>query len=424
MVTNQEWLSRREKALPKGIASACPVFIERAENSELWDVEGNRYIDFAGGIAVMNTGHVHPKITAAVEEQVRKFSHTAYQVLQYGPYVELCERLNALAPGETPKKSVLFSTGAEAVENAVKIAKYYTQRSAVISFVGGFHGRTMYTLGLTGKVDPYKKGLGPLPQGIHHLPFPMEPHGVTEEDSLKALMQLFKADVDPQNVAAIILEPVQGEGGFYAASPSFFESLRTLCDANGILLIADEVQSGIGRTGTLFAVEQSGVEPDLMTTAKSLASGYPLSAVVGKSEIMDAPHPGFLGGTYGGNPVACVAALAVLDVIEEENLLKKSTDLGRYLVERVTAFKNTGHQDKIGDIRTMGAMMAFELIDADGNPSPERAKALTSKSLEHNLVLLSCGVFGNTIRVLVPLTVSRDVLDEGLDIIEQCLNEI
>ncbi len=422
--TNADWMERREKAVPKGLAHACPIFAERAENAEVWDIEGIRYIDFAGGIAVLNTGHVHPKVTAAVQKQSELFSHTAFQVMPYKPYIELAERLNQLAPGASEKKSIFFSSGAEAVENAVKIARAYTKRAGVISFIGGFHGRSMMTLAMTGKVDPYKRDFGPFPGDVYHVPYPMEAHNVTSQDSIDAIHKIFKADIEAEKVAAIVIEPVQGEGGFYQAPAELMNGLRELCDKYGILLIADEVQSGIGRTGKLFAMEYYDVEADLMTTAKSLASGYPLSGVIGKAEIMDAPNPGGLGGTYGGNPVACAAALAVLDVIEEENLLERSIQLGEIIVNRVNAIKAENDISIIGDVRTVGAMTAFELLNEDGKPSAELAKALTTKALEKTLILLSCGVFGNTIRILVPLTVSDQVLNEGLSIIEEAIREL
>lgn len=422
--TNAEWMERRNKAVPSGLAHACPIFAERAENAEVWDVEGTRYIDFAGGIAVLNTGHVHPKVTAAVQKQSELFSHTAFQVMPYKPYIELAERLNQLAPGASEKKSIFFSSGAEAVENAVKIARAYTKRSGVITFIGGFHGRSMMTLAMTGKVDPYKRDFGPFPGDVYHAPYPMEAHNVTSQDSLDAINNIFKADIEAEKVAAIVLEPVQGEGGFYQAPAELMNGLRELCDKYGILLIADEVQSGIGRTGKLFAMEHYDVEADLMTTAKSLASGYPLSGVIGKAEIMDAPSPGGLGGTYGGNPVACAAALAVLDVIEEENLLERSIQLGEIIVNHVNAIKAEKDITIIGDVRTVGAMTAFELLDKNGKPSAELTKALTTKALEKNLILLSCGVFGNTIRILVPLTVCDKVLNEGLSIIEEAIREL
>ena len=422
--TNAEWLARRDNAVPKGVAHACPIFAERAENAEVWDIQGNRYIDFAGGIAVLNTGHVHPKVTQAVEEQINKFSHTAFQVMPYKPYIELAEKLNSLAPITGETKTIFFSTGAEAVENAVKIARSYTGRPGVISFIGGFHGRSLLTLAMTGKIDPYKRSFGPFPSTVYHVPYPMAAHDVTTEDSIKAIHKLFKADIEPESIAAIVLEPVQGEGGFYQAPAELMTGLRELCDEYGILLVADEVQTGIGRTGKLFAMEHYAVEADLITTAKSLASGYPLSGIIGRAQIMDAPHPGGLGGTYGGNPVACAAGLAVLDVINEEGLLERSNRIGEKIVNWVNELKAGKFSGLIGDVRTLGAMTAFELIDANGQPDAATTKNLTQKALENGLILLSCGIFGNVIRVLVPLTVSEDVLDEGLDIIETSLTEL
>ncbi|MGK0269885.1 MAG: 4-aminobutyrate aminotransferase [Cocleimonas sp.] len=422
--TNADWMERRNNAVPKGVGHACPIFADRAENSEVWDVEGSRYIDFAGGIAVMNTGHVHPKITAAVQKQTELFSHTAFQVMPYRPYIELAERLNELAPGPTVKKTVFFTSGAEAVENSVKIARSFTGRPGIITFVGGYHGRSMMTLAMTGKVDPYKLGFGPFPSSVYHVPFPMKAHNVTTEDSINAIHNLFKADIEAKQVAAIVLEPVQGEGGFYQAPAELMTALREICDEHGILLIADEVQSGFGRTGKLFAMEHYEVEADMITTAKSLASGYPLSGVIGKTEIMDAPNPGGLGGTYGGNPVSCAAGLAVLEVMEEENLLARSTELGEIITARLNTIKAKEEINIIGDVRTLGAMTAFELVDHDGKPSPTLTKAMTTKALEKKLVLLSCGTFGNTIRILVPLTVSDDVLNEGLAIIEEVIHEL
>lgn len=426
MTDNQTLQSRLAAATPRGVATATAIFADRAENAELWDVEGRRFIDFAGGIAVLNTGHRHPHVMAKVNEQLDRFTHTAYQVMPYEPYIELAERLNALAPGDTPKKTLFVTTGAEAVENAIKIARAHTGRSGVVAFSGAFHGRTHFTMGLTGKVVPYKKGFGPFPSDIHHVPFPMEHHGVSVEDSFKALDRLFKADIEAERVAAIIIEPVQGEGGFYIAPPELLRRLREVCDRHGILLIVDEIQTGFARTGRMFAVEHSGIEPDLITMAKSLAGGFPLAGVIGKAEIMDAPEPGGLGGTYGGNPVACAAALGVLDVIEKEGLVERSAALGEKLVGRIRGMSGGANAHPIGDIRGLGAMVAFELVSAQGGnePDPEATRALCARALENGLVLLSCGVFGNTIRILVPLTASDELIDEGLDILERSLGEI
>lgn len=321
---NESLLRRRQSAIPRGVAQAFPVSAARADNAELWDVDGKRYIDFGSGIAVVNTGHLHPRVKRAVAKQMELFSHVSFQVMAYEAYIELAERLNALAPGPEPKKTIFLSTGAEAVENAVKIARVATGRPAVVTFGGAFHGRTMLTLAMTGKVVPYKAGFGPLPGEVYHVPFPVEYHGVSADDSFAALQNLFKHDVEPARVAAIVIEPVQGEGGFNIAPPDFLLRLRALCDTHGILLVADEIQTGFARTGRMFAIEHSGVVPDMITVAKALAGGLPLSGVIGKASIMDAPGPGGLGGTYGGNPVACAAGLAVLEVIAEEKLCERA----------------------------------------------------------------------------------------------------
>jgi 4-aminobutyrate aminotransferase len=419
-MSNAELWRRREKAVPRGVASASPVFAERAENAEVWDVEGKRYIDFAGGIAVLNTGHRHPKVMKAVAEQEARVTHTAFQVMPYESYISLAEKLNDLAPIDDAK-TIFFTTGAEAVENAVKLARFFTKRPGVVSFAGAFHGRSLLTMALTGKVVPYKAGFGPFPADIYHVPYPMAVHGVTEDDSFAALERLFKADVEPERIAAIIIEPVQGEGGFYIASPQFMQRLRALCDSHGILLISDEIQAGIGRTGKMFAIEHSGVKPDLMTVAKSLAGGFPLSGVIGRADVMDGPAPGGLGGTYSGNPVACAAGLAVLEVIEEEGLLERSTEIGRMAVDRLTALKQRNDVPRIGDIRNLGGMIAFEILDKDGNPDADTTRKLTQTALANGLILLSCGVYGNTIRILVPLTASDEIIGEGLDVVEKSI---
>lgn len=423
MSTNAELWERRQAAVPRGIASACPIFPERAENSEIWDVEGKRYIDFAGGIAVLNTGHRHPRVQERVRTQVEKFSHTSFQVMPYTPYIELAERLNGLAPGPGPWKSIFLTTGAEAVENAVKIARYHTGRSDVIAFSGGFHGRTLLTMTMTGKVVPYKKGFGPFPGEVHHAPYPMEYRGIAPATSLRCIQELFKTAVDPEQVAAIVLEPVLGEGGFYAAPADFLRDLRSLCDKHGIMLVSDEVQSGFARTGRFFAIEHAGVVPDLITVAKSLAGGYPLSGVIGKAEVMDAPHPGGLGGTYGGNPVACAAALGVLDAIEQDGLLARAVSMGERIQGRLGDM--AGKFDVIGDVRTLGAMNAFELVKdrVTLEPDPDRTARLRARALDHGLVLLACGYYSNVIRILVPLTANDAIVDEGLELIERSLSD-
>ena len=423
MATNADLLARRNKAVPRGVAHAAPVYADRAENAELWDVEGKRYIDFAGGIAVLNTGHRHPKVLAAVKAQLERFTHTAFQVLAYEPYIELAERLNKLAPFKGPAKTILFTTGAEAVENAVKLARSATGRSGIIAFTGAFHGRTMLTMAMTGKVLPYKKSFGPLPAEIYHLPFPIPHHGVTVEDSLKALQFLFKADIEPQRVAAIIIEPVQGEGGFYVAPTELMVALRKICDRHGILLISDEVQAGFARTGKMFGIEHTGVEPDLIAIAKSLAGGFPLSGVIGKVAVMDSAEPGGLGGTYGGNPVACAAALAVLDVMAEEKLLDRANSIGTRIKAKLEKMARQNDLMPMAAVRGPGAMIGFEIVKERGgfDPDPEATKLLTTKALELGLIVLSCGVYGNVIRILVPLTASDKVIDEGMNLLEQAM---
>ncbi|VAV88008.1 Gamma-aminobutyrate:alpha-ketoglutarate aminotransferase [hydrothermal vent metagenome] len=423
MKNNQSLIKRRALAVPKGIATAVPIYVERAENSTLWDVEGNAYVDFAGGIAVLNTGHCHPKIIAAAQEQMQRLTHSAFQVAAYEPYVALCERLNALAPIKGKAKTILFSTGAEAVENAVKIARAATGRTGVIAFSGGFHGRTMMTMALTGKVVPYKGAFGPMPAEVYHIPFPIARYGIDVAASLNALAHLFRADIAPERVAAIIIEPVQGEGGFHPAPPELMQALRQLCDTHGIMLIADEVQTGFGRTGKIFAVEHSDVAPDMITAAKSLAGGFALSAVIGRAEVMDSVGPGALGGTYSGAPIACAAALAVLDVIEEENLLARSIELGNRVKKRLASFAQNPNLRPMDAVRGLGSMVAFDLVSKRGDKKPDgdAAKAVTKKAFENGLILLSCGVSGETIRLLYPLTINDATLAEGLDMLETAL---
>lgn len=417
---NNELHQRRLQATPRGIGVMCGFYAEKAENATLWDVEGNEVIDFAAGIAVLNTGHRHPKIVAAVEKQLQAFTHTAYQIVPYESYVSLAERINERVPVEGPAKTAFFSTGAEALENAVKIARAYTKRPGVITFGGGFHGRTYMTMALTGKVAPYKIGFGPFPGSIFHAQFPNALHGVSTEDAMKSLDRIFKADIAPEQVAAILLEPVQGEGGFNIAPDDFMQALRKLCDTHGILLITDEVQSGFARTGKLFAVEHYSVKPDLITMAKSLAGGLPLSAVAGRAEVMDAPAPGGLGGTYAGNPLAVAAAHAVMDVIEEENLCERANHLGKHLVEVLTKAK--ADCPYIADIRAQGSMVAVEFNDPQsGEPSAEFTKQVQDKALAAGLLLLSCGVYGNVIRFLYPLTIPEVQFRKALDIIYQSL---
>lgn len=417
---NNELHQRRLQATPRGIGVMCGFYAEKAENATLWDVEGNEVIDFAAGIAVLNTGHRHPKIVAAVEKQLQAFTHTAYQIVPYESYVSLAERINERVPVDGPAKTAFFSTGAEALENAVKIARAYTKRPGVITFGGGFHGRTYMTMALTGKVAPYKIGFGPFPGSIFHAQFPNALHEVSTADALKSLDRIFKADIAPDQVAAILLEPVQGEGGFNIAPDDFMQALRKLCDTHGILLITDEVQSGFARTGKLFAVEHYSVKPDLITMAKSLAGGLPLSAVAGRAEVMDAPAPGGLGGTYAGNPLAVAAAHAVMDVIDEENLCERANHLGKHLVEVLTKAK--ADCPYIADIRAQGSMVAVEFNDPQsGEPSAEFTKQVQDKALAAGLLLLSCGVYGNVIRFLYPLTIPEVQFRKALDILYQSL---
>jgi 4-aminobutyrate aminotransferase/(S)-3-amino-2-methylpropionate transaminase len=419
--TNAALMARRKSAVPRGVGQSHEVFIARGENAEVWDVEGRRYIDFAGGIAVLNTGHCHPEIIAAVKAQLDNYTHTCFQVVAYEPYVELAEKINALAPGNFDKKTLLLSSGSEAVENAIKIARAHTQRSGVIAFTGGYHGRTLLTLGLTGKVVPYKTGFGPFPAEIFHAQFPNALHGVSVDDAISSVELIFKNDIEASRVAAIIVEPVQGEGGFNVASPEFLRRVRALCDQHGILMIADEIQTGAGRTGTWFAMEQSGVAPDMITMAKSMAGGFPISAVVGRAEVMDAPAPGGLGGTYAGSPLGCAAALAVLKVFEKENLLERSKTLGARMTTRL---KTLASQNIcIADVRGLGAMVAFELCKNGDvhQPDADLTKRLCAEATRRGLILLSCGTYGNVVRILVPLTASDALVDEGLQMLEAAL---
>ena len=424
MHTNAEMMKRREAAVPRGIGHLHRVFADRAENGEVWDVEGRRHVDFAAGIAVLNTGHRHPRVMAAIARQMERFTHTCFNVAPYDVYVELAERLNALVPGASPKKTMLVSTGAEAIENAIKIARAHTGRGGVISFQGGFHGRTLLSAGLTGKVDPYKRGFGPFPPEIFHARFPNALHGVSVEDALASLDGIFRSDIEAARVAAIVVEPVQGEGGFNIAPPRFLQALRAICDTHGIVLIVDEIQTGFARTGRLFASEYADIEPDLMTLAKALGGGMPIAAVTGRAEIMDAPAPGGLGGTYAGNPLACAAALAVLDVIAEDGLCARAATLGSHFVQRLEALAR--RQRCIVDVRGLGAMVAMELAE-DGDvrrPAAALTRALVTRAGERGLLLLSCGTHGNVIRFLPALTMTPALADEGFAILEACLDEL
>ncbi len=421
-VKNADLQARKNAATPRGVGVMCDFYAARAENAELWDVEGRRFIDFAAGIAVLNTGHRHPKIVKAIADQLNSFTHTAYQIVPYASYVELAEKINARAPGDFPKKTAFFTTGAEAVENAIKIARAATGRPGVIAFSGGFHGRTMMGMALTGKVAPYKLNFGPFPGDVFHAPYPNALHGVTTADSIKAIEMLFKADIDPKRVAAIIFEPVQGEGGFYPAPAEFVRALRKICNEHGILLIADEVQTGFARTGKLFAMQHYDVLADLITMAKSLAGGMPLSGVVGRADVMDAAAPGGLGGTYAGNPLAVASAHAVLEIIDEEKLCERATQLGDVLKAKLTSLQADVPQ--IADVRGPGAMIAVEFLKpGSGEPDAEFTKRVQTRALERGLLLLVCGVYSNVVRFLFPLTITQAVFDEALVILEEVLKE-
>jgi len=419
MKKNKELQRRKEMAIAKGQKNVFPIYIDKAINAQVWDVEGTRYIDFCAGIAVTNVGHGHPKVMEAIKKQINDFTHSCVMINPYESAVELAEKLNVLVPIKHAK-SVFLNSGAEAVENAIKIAKAYTKRSNIISFVGSFHGRTHMCLGLTGKFHPYKEGFGPFPNGIYHIPFPNKNYGVTIEDSLKKLKNLFKTTVDPTEIAAIIIEPVQGEGGFHIAPKKFIQELRNLCDEYGILLICDEIQTGFARTGAFFAMEHTGIEPDIITIGKGLANGIPLSAVVGKEKVMDTAKS--LGGTFGGSPIGCQSALAVIDIIKEENLCERALEIGKICSDNLNKLKGM-YPEKIACVRNSGAMIALELVN-NGNfkqPDSDITKKIIEKLSNNGLLLLSCGMEGNIIRLLPPLTIEFEVLNEGLDILNKTI---
>ncbi|HRA29429.1 MAG TPA: 4-aminobutyrate--2-oxoglutarate transaminase [Acinetobacter johnsonii] len=403
--------ARKLKATPRGVGVMCQWYAEKAENSTIWDAEGNQYTDFAGGIAVLNTGHRHPKIIAAVTEQLTKFTHTAYQVVPYESYVSLAERINARAPIAGEAKTTFFSTGAEAVENAVKIARSYTGRHGIVTFGNGFHGRSFMTMAMTGKTAPYKRDFGVMPSGVFHARYPVESKGITVDAAIESIEDIFAEDIAAHDVAAIVLEPVQGEGGFNVVPAEFLKRLRALCDQHGILIIADEVQTGFARTGKLFAMDHYETKADLITMAKSLGGGFPISGVVGRAEVMDAPNPGGLGGTYAGNPVAVASAHAVLDVIEEEGLCERANVLGAELVEVLNELKLSS--STVQEIRALGSMVAIELETAD------QAKAIQNYAMQNGLLILTCGRYGNVIRFLYPLTIPAEQFRAGLNILKQ-----
>ncbi len=423
-VNNAGLMARRNAALPRGVGQAHGVFVERAGNAELWDVEGRRWIDFCAGIAVVNTGHCHPRVMAAARAQLDRFTHTCFQVVAYESYVELAEKLNRLAPGASPKKTFFMNTGAEAIENAIKVARAHTGRSGIIAFQGAFHGRTMYTMALTGKVDPYKVGFGPFPGEIFHAPYPNRLHGISVDQAIAGVEAIFKSDIEARRVAAIFVEPVQGEGGYLPAPPEFLQQLRSLCDRHGIVLVADEIQTGAGRCGRMFAIEHAGVEADLITMAKGLAGGLTLSAVIGKAEIMDAAAPGGLGSTYAGNPVAVAGALAVLDVIEQEQLCARAERIGQRM--RAGLSELQARHRNIAEVRGLGAMTAVEFCHGGdpARPAPEIANALKAEAARRGLLLLNCGTYGNVLRLMVPLTIPDKILDEGMGILADAIGVV
>jgi len=412
-------LELRASEVANGVGNAHPIFIERAEGARMWDAEGKEYFDFVGGIGVLNIGHGNPKVRRAVEEQLERFTHTCFQVAMYESYVRLAERLNRLAPGPSKKKTLLVTTGAEATENAIKIARAYTGRPAVIAFHHGYHGRTLLALSMTGKNDPYKLRFGPFCGEVYHSPFPYEYQGWTTERALRSLDDVFESEVSPDRVAAIIIEPILGEGGFVPAPVEFMRALRAIADKHGIVLVCDEIQSGFCRAGAMFAVEHSGIEPDLITIAKSLAAGLPLAGVVGRAEIIDSVTPGGLGGTFAGNPLACAAALATLDVIEEEGLVERARSLGRIVERALNELKRRFPQ--IGDVRGRGAMLGMEFVDEPGATKSTYVKRIIEDARKRGLLLMSAGSKANVIRILVPLVISDADLETALGILgESC----
>ncbi|QRL05363.1 4-aminobutyrate--2-oxoglutarate transaminase [Vreelandella venusta] len=421
-MSNAQLNELKQKYVANGAASPATQFADRAENAIIWDADGNRIIDFAGGIGVLNIGHCHPKVVEAVREQLGRVMHTCQTVIPYEGYVKVAEKLSQLTPVRGHGKVMLVNSGAEALENAVKIARAATGKNNVICFDGGYHGRTFMTMAMNGKVVPYSADFGSMPGNVFRAPYPVPFHGVSEEDAIRGLKMTLKTDANPRDTAAIVIEPVLGEGGFYPAPASFLKAVRKICDEHGMLMIVDEVQSGFGRTGKLFAIEHSGVEPDLMTMAKSMAGGMPISAVVGTAEHMDACGPNSLGGTYSGSPVSCAAVLAVLEVFEEEKILEKSQALGEVLGQRFTQWQQ--RFACVENVRHLGSMAALDLVAADQTPDPELAAAMCKRAREKGLILLSCGLYGNTLRFLMPVTIEDSILEEGLAIVEELLEEL
>jgi 4-aminobutyrate aminotransferase/(S)-3-amino-2-methylpropionate transaminase len=421
---SRELLARAETAIAQPLQVYLPVFAAEALNATITDVDGNTFIDFAGGVGVVNVGHCHPKVVGAIQEQAATFVHTDFTVVPYAGYIELAERLGELAPFAGPTRAAFFNSGAEAVENAVKIARLATGRSAVIAFEAAFHGRTMLAMTMTSKVHPYKTGMGPFAPEVYRAPFPNAYRGPSAAEALDGLERMFSSHVAPSQIAAIVFEPQLGEGGFVPAPAEFVEGLRRICDREGIILVADEVQTGFGRTGKMFAMEHFSVEADLMCVAKSIAAGLPLSGVIGKASVMDAPHVGAIGGTYIGNPVALAAALAVVDIFADEDLVGRANVIGARIRERMLAWQK--RWPRIGDVRGLGAMLAIELVDdpATREPSSDLAAAVIDAALERGLILLKAGISGNCIRVLCPLTIEDAVLDEALAVWEDALESV
>jgi len=425
MTSNQEFETRRDMAVARAIAYSSTFVAERAENAEVWDVEGNRYVDFGGGIGCQNIGHRDERVVAAIKDQLDRLTHTCFQVTPYESYIALAERLNALLPGDFAKKSLFFSAGGEAVENAVKIARYHTGRPALITFTNGYHGRSYMGMGLSARMVPFKQGFRPFPTEIYRLPFPDAFHGVSLDDTKRAFETLFRSDCPPDQIAAIFFEPVQGEGGYNIATPDFIAFLRDLCDTHGIVLVADEIQTGVGRTGKMFAMEHYGVSPDLTCIGKSIGGGLPISGIVGRADIIDSVPPGGLGGTFGGNPIACAAALTVLDVIEADGLLQRGLDMGALIDGRLRTMAKRNVLHRIGDVRALGCMNAIEIVaDRDSRaPDGDLTAKIAAIALKKGLILITAGPTRNVIRLLVPLSAPTALVEEGLDILESALEE-
>src|SRR5712691_4168564 len=426
---SRELLARRQQFVARGVSSTMNVFAAKADGAIVEDVDGNRYIDFAGGIGTMNIGHARPEVTQAIAEQAAKFTHTCFSVMMYEPYVALAERIVNIAPGNFAKKALFFNSGAEAVENAVKIARYATGRPAIITFDNAFHGRTLMTMTMTSKVKPYKHCFGPYAPEVYHAPFPypyrmnMSPQAASDY-CIQELERMFVGDVAPDQVAAVVVEPVQGEGGFMVAPSGFLRELKALCEKHGVLFVADEIQTGFCRTGQMFAVQHDGVVPDLVIIAKSMGAGMPISGVVGRAEIMDAPPPGTLGGTYSGNPVACAAALAVLDLYEQEDYAARSREIGHIIMQRFIQLQQK--YSLVGDVRGLGGMAAIELVAdrATKEPDAHAASEVLAAAHQRGLVLIKAGMYDNVLRILVPLVVTDEQLQQGLDIFEEALSVV